>query len=200
MTTPAMTLVIFAASGDLTARKLVPALYNLAKKRRLPPELRVVGVARSPYSDDGFRDKMASALREFDKEKWDEPTWREFAGRLLYVTGDGSRSDGLAALKDWLGKAEGSAPGRALFYLAVSPDLYPKIAENLAAVGLHQADAPGWRRLIIEKPFGRDLASARALNQTLWQHFREDQIFRIDHYLGKETVQNILVFRFANTL
>src|SRR5262249_37798365 len=105
-----------------------------------------------------------------------------------------------AALKDWLGKAEGSAPGRALFYLAVSPDLYPKIAENLAAVGLHQADAPGWRRLIIEKPFGRDPASAPAPNQTPWPHLREDQIFRIDHYLGKETVQNILVFRFANTL
>jgi glucose-6-phosphate 1-dehydrogenase len=200
MTTPAMTLVIFGASGDLTARKLVPALYNLAKKRRLPPELRVVGVARSPYSDDSFRDKMAAALREFDKEKWEEQAWREFAGRLHYVASDGSRPDGLAALKDWMGKAEGGAPGRALFYLAVSPDLYPKIAENLATVGLHQADAPGWRRLIIEKPFGRDLASARALNQTLWRHFREDQIFRIDHYLGKETVQNILVFRFANTL
>jgi glucose-6-phosphate 1-dehydrogenase len=200
MTTPAMTLVIFGASGDLTARKLVPALYNLAKKRRLPPELRVVGVARSPLGDAGFRDKMAAALREFDKERWDEPSWREFAGRLHYVSGDGSRPDGLAGLKDWLAKAEGGAPGRALFYLAVAPDLYPKIADNLSAVGLAQADAPGWRRLVIEKPFGRDRASARDLNQTLWRHFREEQIFRIDHYLGKETVQNILVFRFANTL
>jgi glucose-6-phosphate 1-dehydrogenase len=200
MSTPALTLVIFGASGDLTARKLVPALYNLAKKRRLPPELRVVGVARTAYGDDEFRAKMASAVREFAKGSWDEQAWREFAGRLHYVAGDASRAEGLAALKEWLRNADGGSPGRALFYLAVAPDLYPKIAENLAAVGLAQAEPPGWRRLIIEKPFGRDLASARALNQTLWRHFREDQIFRIDHYLGKETVQNILVFRFANTL
>jgi glucose-6-phosphate 1-dehydrogenase len=200
MSKNALTLVIFGASGDLTARKLVPSLYRLAKKRRLPQELRIVGVSRSPFSDDAFREKMGASVREFAGKDWDEEAWRNFAGRLHYVASDAAKPDGLKPLKDWLQQAEGGAAGRCLFYLAVAPGLYPAIAINLGAAGLNQADAPGWRRLVIEKPFGHDLASARALNQTLWKHFREEQVFRIDHYLGKETVQNILVFRFANTL
>jgi glucose-6-phosphate 1-dehydrogenase len=200
MTTNALSLVIFGATGDLTARKLIPALFSLAKKRRLPQELRIAGVARSSLIDDTFRDRMATAVREFAKKEWDEGAWRTFAQRLHYVVGDAGKPGGLEALKKWLKQQEGDTPGRCLYYFAVSPELYAPIANNLSAVGLNQAEAPGWRRLIIEKPFGRDLASARALNQTLWTHFHEDQIYRIDHYLGKETVQNILVFRFANLM
>jgi glucose-6-phosphate 1-dehydrogenase len=200
MSTPALTLVIFGASGDLTARKLIPSLFSLAKKGRLPEELHIVGVSRTPFSDAAYRDKLAAAVREFAKNEWDEAAWRPFAQRLHYCAGDAGKPGGLDALQKWLKQAEGNAAGRSLFYLAVAPELYPHIANNLAAVGLNRADAPGWRRLIIEKPFGRDLDSARALNKTLWANFNEDQIYRIDHYLGKETVQNILVFRFANTL
>jgi glucose-6-phosphate 1-dehydrogenase len=200
MTTNALTLVIFGASGDLTARKLIPSLFSLAKKRRLPEELRIVGISRTPFSDDAYRDKMAAAVQEFAKKEWDANEWKTFAQRLHYVAGDAGKSGGLDSLQKWLKQAEGNSPGRCLFYLAVSPELYPAIANNLGATGLNRSDAPGWRRLIIEKPFGRDLASARALNQTLWSHFHEDQIYRIDHYLGKETVQNILVFRCGITI
>ena len=143
---------------------------------------------------------MGEAVREFAKNDWDETEWTKFAPRLHYAAGDAGKPGGMESLHKWLQQAESGGPGRCLFYLAVAPELYPAIATNLGTGGLSHAEAPGWRRLIIEKPFGRDLASARALNQTLWQHFQEDQIYRIDHYLGKETVQNILVFRFANTL
>jgi glucose-6-phosphate 1-dehydrogenase len=204
MSNGALALVIFGASGDLTARKLVPSLFRLARKGRLPAELRVVGVARSPFSDDAYRDKMAAAVREFAKKDWDEAAWKDFARRLFYVPGDATQAAGLDKLKAWLEKEGGGAGGRWLYYLAVSPTLYAGIAKGLAQEGMNQppegAGANAWRRLIIEKPFGRDLASARALNQTLRQSFQENQIYRIDHYLGKETVQNILVFRFANTL
>ena len=195
-----LTLVIFGASGDLTARKLLPSLYRLARKNKLPQEARIVGVARSAFSDDAFRDKMAAAVREFIAEDWDEAVWKKFAPRISYVAGDAATPGGLDHLKAWLQKAEGSTGGRCLFYLAVAPTLYPGIITNLGAVGLNDAPQPGWRRLVIEKPFGRDLISGRELNQTLRGHFREEQIYRIDHYLGKETVQNILAFRFANTL
>jgi glucose-6-phosphate 1-dehydrogenase len=204
MSNGALTLVIFGASGDLTARKLVPSLFRLDRKGRLPAELRVVGVSRSPFSDDAYRDKMAGAVREFAKKDWDEAAWKAFARRLSYVPGDATQASGLDKLKAWLEKEGGGAGGRWLYYLAVSPTLYAGIATGLAQEGMTQppegAGPSAWRRLIIEKPFGRDLASARALNQTLRQSFQENQIYRIDHYLGKETVQNILVFRFANTL
>ena len=204
MSNGALALVIFGASGDLTARKLVPSLFRLDRKGRLPPELRVVGVARSPFSDDAFRDKMAGAVKEFAKNNWDEAAWSKFARRLHYVPGDATQAAGLDKLKAWLEKEGGGASGHWLYYLAVSPTLYPGIAKGLGQEGMSQPPegaGPGaWRRLIIEKPFGRDLTSARALNQTLRQSFQENQIYRIDHYLGKETVQNILVFRFANTL
>jgi glucose-6-phosphate 1-dehydrogenase len=196
-----LTVVIFGASGDLTARKLVPSLYSLDRKGRLPPEVKVVGVARSPLSDDAFRAKMAAGAREFAAADWTEDGWRNFGRRLFYVAGDAVKPGGLDDLKLWLANAEGPTGGRRLFYLAVAPTLYGDIAARLAALdGGVAADPAHWRRLVIEKPFGRDLASARALNQVLRAHFREEQIYRIDHYLGKETVQNLLVFRFANTL
>jgi glucose-6-phosphate 1-dehydrogenase len=203
MSSVPLTIVIFGASGDLTARKLVPSLYRLHRKGRLPEELRIVGVARSSFTDDTFRTRMAEATREFAGKDFDDSAWNSFSRRLAYVPGDGTRPDGLAALQAWLAEHEGEAAqsARRIFYLAISPELYESFVANLGSAGLVREPSPSaWRRLIIEKPFGRDLASARALHSSLNRHFREDQIFRIDHYLGKETVQNILVFRFANTL
>jgi glucose-6-phosphate 1-dehydrogenase len=195
-----LTLVIFGASGDLTARKLVPSLYRLDRKKRLPPETKVVGVSRSPFSDDAFRDKMAKALQEFAKSDWDAAAWATFAPRLHYVASDAAKPGNLGPVRSWLEKHEGNRAGRRLYYLAVGPDLYPAIATNLGQEGLNREEGSAWSRLIIEKPFGHDLASARSLNQTVRQNFDESRVYRIDHYLGKETVQNILVFRFANTL
>jgi glucose-6-phosphate 1-dehydrogenase len=195
-----LTIVIGGASGDLTARKLVPSLYRLDRKKRLPPEAKIVGVSRSPFSDDAYRDKMAKALQEFAKSDWDAAAWAAFAPRLHYVPADAAKPGGLAPVKEWLEKSEGGKPGRRLFYLAVAPDLYPGIVTNLGKHDMNREEGGAWTRLIIEKPFGRDLTSARALNKTVREYFAESQVYRIDHYLGKETVQNILVFRFANTL
>jgi glucose-6-phosphate 1-dehydrogenase len=198
-----LTAVIFGASGDLTARKLIPSLYRLAVKRRLPEELRIVGVSRTPFSDNAYRDKLRDNTRRFAGAGWEESSWNAFARRLFYVAADAAQPGGLEALQKWCKDAEGPAAdaARRLYYLAVSPDLAPAIVKQLGAAGMSREAKPdGWRRLIIEKPFGHDLASARALNQLLRAEFREDQLYRIDHYLGKETVQNILVFRFANTL
>jgi glucose-6-phosphate 1-dehydrogenase len=200
MPTP-LTIVIFGASGDLTSRKLVPALYALFAKGRLPAEAQVVGSARSPLSDDAFRAKMAPAVRHAAGAAWDPARWDAFAGRLFYVAGDAATPAGLAPLRDWLRRRAADGNGRHLYYLAVMPELYPKIATALDEAGLAREAGPdAWRRLIVEKPFGRDLASARELNRVLHAHWQEDQLFRIDHYLGKDTVQNILVFRFGNTL
>jgi len=198
-----LALIIFGASGDLTARKLIPSLYRLAGKHRLPDELRIVGVSRTPFADVAYRDKLKDSTRRFTGSGWDESNWNDFARRLFYVAADAAKPGGLEPLRKWFEKMEGSAAetARRLYYLAVSPDLAPAIVKQLGAAGLNREPGPeGWRRLIIEKPFGHDLVSARALNQVLRGEFREDQLYRIDHYLGKETVQNILVFRFANTL
>jgi glucose-6-phosphate 1-dehydrogenase len=193
-----LTLVIFGASGDLTARKLVPSLYRLHGKGRLPAELRMVGVSRSPYSDAAYRERMAAAVKQF-AAKWHAGAWDAFAARLFYVAADAATAAGLAPLQKWLDEKEGGEGGRRLYYLSVSPDLYPGIIAGLGQAGMARDDR-GWRRVVIEKPFGRDLASAQALNRTVAEHFREDQVYRIDHYLGKDTVQNVLVFRFGNTL
>ncbi len=198
MSTP-LALVIFGASGDLTARKLIPALYRLDRKKRLPEELRIVGVARSPFADDAYRTKLRNALRQFVAKDYDEAAWETFARRLFYVAGDATTQGGLDHLKTRLSQHQGDGGGRQLYYLAVAPDLYAKIATGLGQAELNQ-EKGGWRRIVIEKPFGHDLASARALNRTLRAYFEEAQIYRIDHYLGKDTVQNVLVFRFANTL
>ncbi len=198
MATP-LHLIIFGASGDLTARKLVPALFGLWSKGRLPEELHVIGVARSPLSSAEFRDKLAESARQPASTEWKTERWQEFARRLHYVPGDAAKPGGLGPLQARLREIEGMNGGRRLFYLAVGPALYGDIVSRLGEAGMNKDDG-GWRRLVIEKPFGYDLASARELNQKLRQVFREDQIYRIDHYLGKDTVQNILVFRFANTL
>src|SRR5262245_46852521 len=191
-----LTLIIFGASGDLTARKLIPSLYNLHRKKRLPDGLKVMGTARTPMSDDAFRGKVAPAAKEFVKGDWDESSWAEFAKSLSYVAADASKP---VAVEEALKRLEGG-PGRRLYYLSIAPDLYVPVVEGLSAAGMTRDEGEAWRRLIIEKPFGKDLGSAKALNATLAKHFDESHIFRIDHYLGKESVQNILVFRFANTL
>ncbi len=196
-----ITLVIFGASGDLTARKLIPSLYNLDRKGRLPDELRIVGVSRTAFTDEAFREKLAPATKEFVKGEWSAESWTSFADRVHYIAGDAGAAGGLDALKADLDKAEGGTPGRRLYYLSVSPELYGPIATRLNESGMASPPSEeAWRRLVIEKPFGKDRATAKALNKTILQHFREEQVYRIDHYLGKETVQNILVFRFANTL
>ena len=198
-----LSLVIFGASGDLAARKLVPSLYNLCRKGRLPDELRIVGTSRTPMSDEQFRDKLAPAAREFVKGEWTAQSWAAFAARLHYVPADATAAGGPKHLADALEKIEGQDQGQArrVFYLSVAPDLYEPLADALGESGLAAEPTPqAWRRLVIEKPFGKDAASARALNAALLRRFREDQVFRIDHYLGKETVQNTLAFRFANTL
>jgi glucose-6-phosphate 1-dehydrogenase len=199
---PPLTVVIFGASGDLTARKLVPALFHLSLKGRLPPETRIVGVSRTEYTDHGFRDHLSLRARDAfqsSSEAWDEPAWTAFAANVHYVASDVSTPGGLDPLQAWLDKVEEGNGGRRLYYLSVAPELYPALGTALGEAGFNREEG-GFRRLVIEKPFGHDLPSARLLNQVLHRHWREDQLYRIDHYLGKETVQNILIFRFANTL
>jgi glucose-6-phosphate 1-dehydrogenase len=197
-----VSIVIFGASGDLTSRKLVPALYRLFTKGRLPEGSRIVGVARSPFRDDQFRDKLSQAVGAIYPKEWQPEKWDTFARRLFYAAADAGTPSGMEKLKSRLQEIEhgGTSGGsQRLYYLAVAPNLYPEIITRLGEAGMTRDDG-GWRRVVIEKPFGRDLASARALNQVVHAHFREEQVYRIDHYLGKETVQNLLVFRFANAI
>ena len=195
-----LTVVIFGASGDLTARKLIPALYNLFLKGRLPAETRVVGVARSEYTDDQFRGHVGEKVGEaLAGEGFDPAKWAQFAARLHYVATDVTKPEGMDKLAASLAQHEGQGGGSRLYYLSVAPELYPVLGTTLGEAGFN-AETGGFRRLVIEKPFGHDLTTAKALNATLHKHWREDQLYRIDHYLGKDTVQNILVFRFANTL
>jgi glucose-6-phosphate 1-dehydrogenase len=197
-----LTIIIFGASGDLTARKLIPALFHLDMAGLLPDDANVVGVARSPFTADSFRAKVEpiahDAIRSMG-ESWFPGAWTRFAKRLFYVAGDATSADGLKNLTDFLTKREGTTGGSRLYYLSVSPELYPEIGARLGEAN-YQKENGGFRRLVIEKPFGHDLESGRAVNKSLHACFREDQIYRIDHYLGKETVQNILIFRFANTM
>ncbi len=197
-----LTVVIFGASGDLTSRKLIPALYNLHLKGRLPSEAKVLGVARTAYTDDAFRDHLTPKVQEAITgagDSFDPAKWAEFAKRIHYVATDATQASGMKPLQDWFTANEGTGGGRRLFYLSVSPDIYPQLAGHLGTAGMNKEDT-GFRRLIIEKPFGHNRETAVALNEALHKNWREDQLYRIDHYLGKDTVQNILVFRFANTL
>jgi glucose-6-phosphate 1-dehydrogenase len=201
MTTP-LTVTIFGASGDLTSRKLIPSLFNLARKGRLPEETTILGVSRTAFTHEAFREKIGPKVKEIMTgagESWSDAEWTEFAKRIFYVAADAAAPGGIAPVADWFAKREGAAGGRRLYYLSVAPELYPRLADELGSAGM-QSEAGGYRRLVVEKPFGHDRATGVALNASLHRHFREDQIYRIDHYLGKETVQNILVFRFANTL
>jgi glucose-6-phosphate 1-dehydrogenase len=193
----ATTLVIFGASGDLTRRKLLPALYSLSRGHRLPARFAVVGVGRTDLGDDQFREQFRQSLREFARvNSTGDEVVRSVEERMFYVSGEMDDPGLYSRLQQRLREID--ADEGVLYYLAIPPAVYGTVAEGLGAAGLAGTPERGWRRLIVEKPFGTDLASARALNELLHRHFDEGQIFRIDHYLGKETVQNLLVFRFAN--
>jgi glucose-6-phosphate 1-dehydrogenase len=185
------TLIIFGASGDLSQRKLIPALFRLSQKGLVGAHLRILGVGRTDFSDESFRDHVAV--------QDDNGAWTDFAQRLSYLTGSYENPAAYEELKSrleaWCAQEDG--PHNRLFYLAVPPKVYPEIIRQLAKSGLNHSDH-GWTHVIVEKPFGHDLESARHLNQMVHTCFEENQVYRIDHYLGKETVQNILAFRFAN--
>ncbi len=193
-------MVIFGAGGDLTKRKLMPALYNLAKGNLLPDQFAVIGVSIEPYSTEQFRDTMTKDIREYGDVTVDLATWNDFVGKLHYVSGDFGDAGLFKKLRDKLAQVEKEAKteGNVLFYLAIAPGFFTQVVEQLGAAGLTKQDDHKWRRVVIEKPFGHDLPSAVELNQALLKVLDEKQIYRIDHYLGKETVQNILAFRFAN--
>ncbi|HXP16571.1 MAG TPA: glucose-6-phosphate dehydrogenase [Terriglobales bacterium] len=194
------TMVIFGASGDLTRRKLIPALYNLAGNELLSREFAVIGVARAPLSTEDFRKKASADIRQFATGKVDPDIWEWFVRHMYYLSGDLGDKNLYAQLKDLLDKVDQdhSTHGNHMYYMATAADFFAPAIEQLAAVGLMQQDHQHWRRVVIEKPFGHDLESARLLNQQLLSVAAENQIYRIDHYLGKETVQNILALRFAN--
>jgi glucose-6-phosphate 1-dehydrogenase len=195
------TIVIFGASGDLTARKLIPALYNSFKKWRLSERVNVVGFARRPYNDETFRAALREGVEKFSPESFDPTVWAKFAGRLHYFQGNLDVLTDFPKLETTLKTLEGS-PSNRLYYLATAPEHYAVVVSELGAVGMAKQE-PGqdfWRRIVIEKPYGRDLASAQELDRAVHAVFDESQIYRIDHYLGKETAQNILFFRFANTI
>ena len=193
-------IVIFGATGDLTRRKLLPSLYNLLCNGLLPREFAFVGVARRAIDDEAFRLQMGRDLREFATRPVDESVWRDFALRLHAVTGDLADPVTYGRLRDRLAELdrEHHTGGNALFYLATPPDAFGPIVEQLGRAALTAEENGRWRRVVVEKPFGRDEDSAQALDTSLKEVLRESQIFRIDHYLGKETVQNILVFRLGN--
>jgi glucose-6-phosphate 1-dehydrogenase len=189
-------IVIFGATGDLTKRKLVPALYNLYRKGRLPADARVVGFARREWTDETFREVMQEGVKEFSAKDYEESIWQDFAPRLTYIRGDLTTGRDFETLNAEL--AKDGADDR-LYYLSVSPKFYEPVVGLLGQQGMSREDE-GWRRVIVEKPFGRDRDSARSLNEAVQAVFEERQVFRIDHYLGKETAQNILFFRFGNTV
>jgi glucose-6-phosphate 1-dehydrogenase len=193
-------IVIFGASGDLTQRKLLPALVNLARDKLLPRDFAVIGLARRPMSDQDFRRKMGESFHDKDDKQNDPSLWQNLESRLFYLSGDLQDSKTYRSLRDRLERCdrELNTGGNYLFYLSTAPELFGPAIERLGESGLTKEENGHWRRVIIEKPFGRDLESARILNHQLRQVLQEPQIYRIDHYLGKETVQNILVFRFAN--
>ncbi|MFH2039621.1 MAG: glucose-6-phosphate dehydrogenase [Chloroflexota bacterium] len=193
-----ITIVIFGASGDLTWRKLVPALYNNFNKGRLDACIHVVGFARRPISDEEFCDHLKEGVILFSPETFVEETWEAFSKKLHYIKGDLEIPEDFARLGEKLIHME-KVPVNRLYYLATAPEYYLGAVENLGSAGLADQSS-GWRRIVIEKPFGSDLQSAKTLNAGLHKIFNESQVYRIDHFLGKETAQNILFFRFANTI
>ncbi len=193
-------MVIFGAAGDLTRRKLIPALYNLAAEQLLSREFAVVGLARAQMTTEQFRAKVSEDMKQFATGPVDSDLWEWFVRRMHYVPGNFNDPNAYTQLQSMLEKVDKdhSTHGNYFFYLATAPNYFGPVVEQLGKAGLLAEDNSHWRRVIVEKPFGRDLESARALNQQLRKVLDERQIYRIDHYLGKETVQNILAFRFAN--
>jgi len=195
-------IVIFGASGDLTARKLIPALYHLHKEKQMPADYRVIGFARREKTDASWRQELRQALDQFSRTKpVDDNVWQDFSQHIFYCMGDMSETDAYKKLEKQLGAFGNDAiRHNILFYLATMPSQFGEVVEQVEGVGmLGKNGDQGWQRIVVEKPFGHDLASAHQLNGELTRYAREQQVFRIDHYLGKETVQNILMFRFSNS-
>ncbi len=205
---PPCAMVIFGASGDLTKRLLMPALYNLVRARRIPDHFAVIGIDRSEWSEENFRAHLAEGVRSFVSdtaagaitEAFDADTWDFLAQRMTHIDGDATNPELYVSLAQELKSAEAEygTAGNVIFYLAVASSLFGTIVERLAEAGLTEEKDGAWRRIIIEKPFGTDLPSARALDARILKVVSESQIYRMDHFLGKETVQNIMVLRFAN--
>jgi glucose-6-phosphate 1-dehydrogenase len=193
-------VVIFGATGDLTHRKILPALYNLHRAGLLPPESSIVGFARRPFTDESFRDEMRGAVEKHSRVPISQGIWEGFAEGIRYQQGNFEDPAAFRGLAEQLESidAERGTQGNRLFYLATPPSTYVEIIQNLGHSGLARQGRDSWARIVVEKPFGHDLESARDLNHQVLQVFDESQVYRIDHYLGKETVRNILVFRFAN--
>jgi glucose-6-phosphate 1-dehydrogenase len=192
------TVVIFGASGDLNRRKLIPSLINLYRKDRLPTDFQIVGYSRRAWSDQDFHEELQKAFSTLAQIHIDKKEWSDFKQRIYHVQGGFDSVSDYQNLADALERIE-SVPCNRLYYLAVPPQYFVEILTGLSQVGL-VSEEEGWRRVVVEKPFGSDLASAKELNQAIHSMLGEKQIYRIDHYLGKETVQNVLVFRFANTI
>jgi glucose-6-phosphate 1-dehydrogenase len=200
-TPEAFSIVIFGATGDLAKRKLFPALFGLYKTGLLPEHFRVVGTGRTPRSTDEFRESVRASVSEFGRLKAESNAeWQDFAGRFYYAASDVNDPKGYGEIKSIIEsfEKEYNLPGNRLFYLAISPDLFGAVSRHLRDSGL--TETAGWKRLIIEKPIGHDYASAKALNGQIKQTFTEEETYRIDHYLGKQMVQNIDVIRFANSM
>ena len=195
-------VVIFGATGDLTMRKLIPALYNIAADGELPPAVSVIGFARRKKTDEEFRKEQEESTRKFSRQAVRDEIWNGFAQALFYHPSEFHDAAGYKSLAERLDKIdrERGTGGNRLFYLAVAPDQFEPILKNLKEAGLNKAREGSWARVIVEKPFGTDLATARELNAVVHNAFAENQTYRIDHFLGKETAQNILVLRFANAI
>src|SRR5205807_8528294 len=195
-------VVIFGATGDLTMRKLIPALYNIAADGELPPGVAVIGFARRKKTDEEFQKEQEESTRKFSRQPVRDEIWNGFAQTLFYHTSEFHDAAGYKSLAERLDKIdqERGTGGNRLFYLAVAPDQFEAILKNLKDAGLNEPRDGGWARVIVEKPFGTDLATARELNAVVRTAFAENQTYRIDHFLGKETAQNILVLRFANAI
>ena len=195
-------IVIFGATGDLTNRKLIPALYNLAADGDLPPAVAIVGFARREKNDEQFRAELEEATRKFSRQAVRDEIWKTFAQSIFYHQSEFGDEAGYEALVKRLEKVdkERGTRGNRLFYFATAPDQFEPILKHLKAAGLNETCKGSWARVIVEKPFGTDLASARELNRIVRTSFTEEQTYRIDHFLGKETAQNILVLRFANAI
>jgi glucose-6-phosphate 1-dehydrogenase len=192
------TIVIFGASGDLTKRKLIPSLFNLCRKGRIPQPYKIVGSGGTEYSDDQFRAHLLAGTKEFADFEFTDEEWAAFASRLFYIRANYDVPEDFKKLQKRLEEIE-AGPANRLYYMAIPPKLFPVVVENLHRSGQLQ-ETGAWRRVVLEKPFGTDLNSAVQLNEQVHAALNENQIYRIDHYLGKETVQNILFSRFANTI
>ncbi len=196
------TIVIFGASGDLTARKLIPAFYHLCKDKQMPSDFRIIGFARREKTDASWRDELRADLDQFSRTKpVDEQVWQTFARNLFYCRGDLTDAAAYKKLEELLTSfGSGALRENLLFYLATQPSQFGEVVEQIHRAGLLHKDGSGWQRIVVEKPFGHDLASAHQLNNELTRYAHEQHVCRIDHYLGKETVQNILMFRFSNSI